>query len=110
MILGAHHYPRAYRLPAVGPARFISSSKWSWPLEGAEVIADVTCFLDGLLPQKISSEDEAGEKRWTMCGISADFWGSESWFLFLFCLGLDISLDSYSQVESHLIHNVSGGR
>ena len=35
-------------------------------MEGEEVIADVTLFLDGLLPQKISSEDRGGWKmgRW----------------------------------------------
>lgn len=48
---------RLNHLMAGSELKFISSSKWSWPLEGEEVIADVTVFLDALLPQRISEEE-----------------------------------------------------
>lgn len=59
---------RLNHLMAGSELKFISSSKWSWPLEGEEVIADVTVFLDALLPQQISSEEETTRKSLPLLG------------------------------------------
>jgi len=49
---------RLNHLMAGSELKFISSSKWSWQLEGNDIISDVMSFLDGLLPTKISKEKE----------------------------------------------------